>query len=253
MNWSKAAKALIVATLVSFEAIGSGLVPLLLTEKLELKYRVLDHPNWGKRNAIVLLAAGTVKLPAQDSVEPTILAYSRILEAFRLYLLCKQNNTQSSIIISGGDASGTGVTEAESYRSKLLRLGAEDSDLVLEKRSLNTFRNAEFTSELLKGGRFDQTFLVTSGLHLPRAILYFKHFGILAIPAPADYASPQLSMIPVGYNFTLADYAVHEYIGIWRYYVYNFLGRNPLPLDLVRLDENCRNDRSVTSIALGIM
>ena len=34
-------------------------------------------------------------------------------------------------------------------------------------------------------------------------------------------------MIPVGYNFTLADYAVHEYIGIWRYYVYNFLGRNP--------------------------
>ena len=141
--------------------------------------------------------------------------------------MCKKNTAKSSIIISGGDASGTGVTEAESYRSELLRLGVEDSDLVLEKRSLNTFRNAEFTSLLVKAGQFDRVFLVTSGLHLPRAILYFTHFGILAVPTPADYASPQLSMIPLGNNFAIADYAAHEYIGIALYYLYNLLGLNP--------------------------
>jgi uncharacterized SAM-binding protein YcdF (DUF218 family) len=227
LNRSKTTNVIIASILICFEAIGSGLVPKLLTENLQSEYSFPDSFNWGKRNAIVLLGAGTVKWPNQADVEPTVLAYSRILGALRLYLLCKKNNDQCSIIISGGDASGTGITEAESYRSVLLGLGVEDSDVVLEKQSLNTFRNAEFTSGLLKTGQFDRVFLVTSGLHLFRAILYFAHFGISVTPIPADRISPQVSIIPSGYNFAIADLAAHEYIGIARYYVYNFLGRNP--------------------------
>jgi hypothetical protein len=30
-----------------------------------------------------------------------------------------------------------------------------------------------------------------------------------------------------GYNFAIADLAVHEYAGILRYYIYNLLGWNP--------------------------
>jgi uncharacterized SAM-binding protein YcdF (DUF218 family) len=38
------------------------------------------------------------------------------------------------------------VTEAEDYRAEMLQLGVEDSDIVPEGRSLNTFQNAEFTA-----------------------------------------------------------------------------------------------------------
>jgi uncharacterized SAM-binding protein YcdF (DUF218 family) len=227
LNRPNGTKLIILVLLMSFMAIGSGLVPSLLTEQLQSQYKFSDNFNWGKRNAIVLLGNGTVKLLHQADVKPGVLAYSRIVEALRLYLLCKRDNDQCSIIISGGDASGTGVSEAESYRSELLRLGVEDSDLVLERQSLNTFKNAEYTSGLLKAGQFEQIFLITSGLHLARAILYFAHFGISATPVPADYVSPQMSIIPLGYNFAIADSAAHEYIGIVRYYVYNFLGWNP--------------------------
>jgi len=81
-----------------------------------------------------------VQFPDQPFVRPAVLAYSRIVEAVRLYFLAKKNDCPCSIVISGGDAPRTGVTEAEDYRAEMLRLGVEDSDIVPEGRSLNTFQ-----------------------------------------------------------------------------------------------------------------
>jgi uncharacterized SAM-binding protein YcdF (DUF218 family) len=207
--------------------VGSGLVPLLLVEDLQSRYIVEDNPSWGRRNAIIVLGDGTVHFPGQPFVRPTVLAYSRIVEAVRLYFLAKKNHCPCSIVISGGDASHNGVTEAEDYRAEMLRLGVDDSDIVREERSLNTFQNAEYTEEILRGQPFDKLFLVTSGLHLRRALLYFAHFGVYPTPCTADRITPLLSVLPVGYNFAVADFAAHEYIGIVRYYIYNLLGWNP--------------------------
>jgi uncharacterized SAM-binding protein YcdF (DUF218 family) len=72
----------------------------------------------------------------------------------------------------------------------------------------------------------DQVFLVTSGIHLRRSLLYFGHFGIRGQPVRADFVSAMLSPIPLSYNFLLADLAIHEYVGVLRYYVYQFMGWN---------------------------
>jgi hypothetical protein len=42
-----------------------------------------------------------------------------------------------------------------------------------------------------------------------------------------DYIVPQMSILPIGYNLAIADFAAHEYIGTLRYYLYNLLGWNP--------------------------
>ena len=99
-----------------------------------------------------------MQFPDQPFVRPAVLAYSRIVEAVRLYFLAKKNDCPCSIVISGGDAPRTGVTEAEDYRAEMLRLGVEDSDIVPEGRSLNTFQNAEFIEEILRGQPFDKLF-----------------------------------------------------------------------------------------------
>ena len=161
------------------------------------------------------------------SVKPSVLAYSRILEAMRLYALAKKSDNQCTILISGGDASGTGVTEADDYQAEMAHLGVADSDILLERRSLNTFQNAQFTEAILREQRFDKLFLVTSGLRLPRALLYFGYFGLYRTPCAADYIVPQMSILPIGYNLAIADFAAHEYIGTLRYYIYNLLGWNP--------------------------
>src|SRR5258707_6484323 len=227
LNRRRSTAIAITATLIAFEAVGSGLIPSFLLEPLQSKSIVTDNPIWGERNVIIVLGDGNARLPSQSIVRPSILAYSRILEAIRLYILAKKSDHQCTILISGGDASGTGVTEADDYRAEMVQLGVADTDILLERRSMNTFQNAEFSGAILREQRFDKLFLVTSGLHLPRALLYFSYFSIYPTPCAADYIVPPVSILPTGYNFTIADLAAHEYIGMLRYYIYNFLGWNP--------------------------
>lgn len=79
---------------------------------------------------------------------------------------------------------------------------------------------------MLKAHPVEQMFLVTSGIHLRRGVLYFGHFGLRGQPVRADYVSALPSLIPQSYNFLVMDLAVHEYIGYLRYFVYEWMGWN---------------------------
>ena len=225
-HYKKAYLTSFLMTMIVFLSIGCGVFSALTLNHLEPPNETLIQPHWAKRNAIVVLGAGSVALPQLNIVKPTVLAYSRINETAHLYFLCKKTANTCQIIISGGDASRTGKSEALIYQQALLNLGVNNADIILEQRSMNTYENAEFTSAILKSESFNNVFLVTSGLHMKRALIYFSYFGIDAIPARSDYIAPMLFAIPIGYNFAIADFIMHEYIGILRLYVYDFFGWN---------------------------
>jgi hypothetical protein len=42
----------------------------------------------------------------------------------------------------------------------------------------------------------------------------------------ADYVSATFSVIPLSYDFLLTDLAIHEYVGYWRYFIYERMGWN---------------------------
>lgn len=199
--------------------IGNGLVPRLMLASLQRPFVALPEPVWQKHNAIVLLGAGTVKLPVSEQVIPAILAESRINKAAQLYFSCRKMSSQCTLIISGGDAVRSGMTEAAAYQKVLLNLGVKATDIILESNSMNTFENAKFTSQILKDHHYDQIILVTSGIHLKRSLTYFAHFGIMALPALADYLTAPLALLPLSYNFIMTDLALHEYVGLLRYYL----------------------------------
>src|SRR3546814_20832530 len=67
--------------------------------------------------------------------------------------------------------------------------GIPDSAMVLENRSFTTHENALYTTRKLKERHIDQILLVTSALHMPRAMAVFKKQGISAIASPSP---PQL-------------------------------------------------------------
>jgi uncharacterized SAM-binding protein YcdF (DUF218 family) len=227
-NFIKSSKKSLAIFAVIFVMTGIGLFSSSLLSYLE-SYSIVSHPIWKQHNAIILLGAGTVKLPDSNEIKPSIMAYSRIYEAARLYTSCKKTNTECKIITSGGDALGTGKSEAVIYQNELNAIGVNQSDIILEPNSMNTFKNAEFTSIIFKSNKFDNVYLVTSGIHMKRALLYFSHFGINAIPAVSDYIPPKIFMIPLGFNFAITDFAIHEYLGILRFRIYNYLGLNTNP------------------------
>lgn len=211
-------------TILCYFAIGNGLVASWLLNHLESSNVMPVKVDWGKTNAIILLGAGTVKVLNGDLIKPTSISYSRIDEAARLYNSCKKSGNKCVVIISGGDPLKNGKSEAEVYQSELYDYGVAPLDIILESKSLNTYQNAKFTNEILKSSHYDRIVLVTSGIHIKRAVLDFSHFGINVIPAPSDYISPTMSIIPFGYNFAVTDYALHECVGIWQYRINNYFG-----------------------------
>ncbi|MFT4197083.1 MAG: YdcF family protein [Pseudoxanthomonas sp.] len=183
-----------------------------------------DNARWAERNVIVLLGAGTQRTP--DGVEPSLFAHARIAKAAQLWQACRQQPGRTCLLeISGGDALGNGRSEAAVYRRTLIALGVDPADLLLEPRSMNTWQNAQFSAPLLRRAGAQRVLLVSSATHLRRACLYFEHFGTAVTPVRADWLAPR-SGPPSGANFLLADLALHEYLGIARYHLYQAMGWN---------------------------
>jgi uncharacterized SAM-binding protein YcdF (DUF218 family) len=67
---------------------------------------------------------------------------------------------------------------------------------------------------------------VTSDIHMKRAKLFFDYFGINPVPAAATHEEPAVSLWPSGYNLLLTDMAMHEYLGMLQFYLYNLFGLN---------------------------
>jgi uncharacterized SAM-binding protein YcdF (DUF218 family) len=228
LKWRRTSRTLYAISIILFLAVGCGPIPAWLLSNLQSAYDVRPTIEWSKRNAIVLLGAGTEKVARTNSVEPGTFSYARIVEAAELYNDCRKTESDCKIFVSGGDAQKTGSPEAIVYRKSLLRLGIQATDVLLESDSMNTWQNAQFTSALLRRYDAGRTLLVSSGIHMRRSMLYFSHFGVTATPVRADYLRAMMSALPLSYNFAVADFALHEYTGIARYHVYNALGWNPV-------------------------
>lgn len=225
LRWRRSAAVTLALAVLLFLAEGCGLLPAWLLRNLQEPYAQRPAIAWEPRNAIVLLGAGTVRTP-DGAVEPTLFANGRIDEALALYRECKASGNDCKLEVSGGDALHTGRPEATVYGERLQALGMPAADLLLEPRSMNTWQNAQFSAPLLRDYGAQRVLLVSSAMHLRRASLYFRHFGIRAVPVRGDWVQAREDGWPQSWNFAVTDLALHEYVGMWRYHVYNALGWN---------------------------
>ncbi|MCL1125037.1 YdcF family protein [Shewanella surugensis] len=230
IRWRGIFYSLLFITLALFLLVGTGIIPQYLLDKLQQDYRLKPEVQWQKNNAIILLGAGTQKIPYTHQIEPPFFAYGRLSETVIQYQLCQRSKQVCKVIVSGGDPMNNGLSEAEVYKATLTLSGVADNDIITEANSMNTWQNAKFTHRILEADHFDNLVLITSGFHLRRSELYFTHFGIHAIPIRADYMAAKISPLPLWYNFAITDFAIHEYIGIARYFVYNVMGWNNDPV-----------------------
>ena len=98
--------------------------------------------------------------------------------------------------------------------------------VMLETRSRNTAENAAFTKALVKPKPGEHWLLVTSALHMPRAIGCFRRVGFPVEAYPVDWTTlPRLSLVGLlpslksGRGLRQLDNAAHEWIGILAYWL----------------------------------
>ncbi|HUH88693.1 MAG TPA: YdcF family protein [Pusillimonas sp.] len=147
-------------------------------------------------------------------------ALTRTDSAIRLY-----RAERAPLILLSGAALDGSQSEAESMANTLKKNGVPDQALLLEKSSFNTYENAVYSARILKELGITRVLLVTSALHMPRAMAVFSKQGLTPIAAPS---APQI-VVPddTAFSFWLPDERsffasrsiIKEYAGLLVYWL----------------------------------
>lgn len=162
---------------------------------------------------IVVLSGGITRQPGDASDFAALGEYSlrRLLAAVALY----QAQPAARLVISGGEGQ-YGIAESALMARLARQLGVPAAAITLEARSRSTWQNAQFTREL-EPVVDQRIWLVTSALHMPRALYAFREAGFDACAWPADSRFARANSVgyylPSTGALDKSDAAIHEMLG----------------------------------------
>jgi uncharacterized SAM-binding protein YcdF (DUF218 family) len=215
-----ACAALLSLSLALLWAASTQAVALPLARSLERRFPprpVADAPAAG---AIVVLG-GSLRPPAPEEAWSDLdEGADRLVHAARLFRAGKA----PWLVVSGGSPwQRQGRSPAWEMGELLAEWGVPRSALLLEERSRNTHENAAETRALLAERGIDDVLLVTSALHMPRALAAFRSEGLRATPAATDYQAlhepshAALVWLPSAGNLSLTQQVIKERLGAFVY------------------------------------
>ncbi len=151
-------------------------------------------------------------------------AVSRVDTAAELY----HADRAPLVIVSGAALEGS-VSEAQIMANSLRQHGVPTDAIIQESESFTTYENAVYTARILKEHSIDRVLLVTSALHMPRAMGVFRKQQVNAVPA----GSPPQIVVPEGPSFSFwlpsmqvlsaSRSVVKEYVGMLVYWLRGWL------------------------------
>lgn len=170
-----------------------------------------------KENTIVLvLSAGSIEQsPEYERVFPTQGTLARIY-----YGVMLATKFECEIICSGGN---TNINSSDANAMKYIasNAGIPSEKIIVESDSLTTFENINNSKKYLENKK---VYLVTSAIHMKRAMLSASKNNINVIASPCDYRHDNyisfLSFLPQADALSLTQDVFHEYIGILFYSIF---------------------------------
>lgn len=175
--------------------------------------------------ALVLLGSGSVTARDWDEnrysvVDPN--SQLRVIEAARVYHVA---NPKWVISSGGGYGNRAGPASAAGVvmRDDLVALGVPGERILIEYQSGDTRDEATLIRPMLTQLGIDRVILVTSELHIRRAIGVFRAVGIDAVPAKArgrfDAMPWYRWIMPTNEGLAEAELVAHEVLGIPYYWL----------------------------------
>ena len=185
-----------------------------MQKSLEQQYPPKEAMAYPDADAIVVLGGGALpNLNGDWNEYPADTDTTRIGFGLKLFRSSKAN----VILLSGGEL------EAEQMAGKLLQQGVPENVVQTETSSMSTHENAIYSAAILKREKRQRILLVTSAMHMPRAIASFRRQGLIVIPAPALESTPDakskpgISWWPNRPALLLSYHCLREYFGLWAY------------------------------------
>lgn len=130
---------------------------------------------------------------------------------------------EAKLVFSGGSGSVTAqdLKEAPVVRDFLAGIGFPSERVIFEAQSRNTRENAILSKDLARPAGGETWLLVTSALHMPRAVGAFRAAQWPVLPFPVDYSTAGGSGGGLGFSLggglSALGAALHEWQGLAYY------------------------------------
>ena len=188
-----------------------------LCELIEDRYPPAALAQVSQADAIVVLGGGI-----SGAMPPRVIAHltvggSRAWYGARLW---KTGKAPLMVAVGGGHG---GFPESAAIAEFLIDLGVPRSAILEESASRTTVQNALFVKPLLERHQIRRSLLVTSALHMPRALAIFRAAGIDVIPASADVEVIRereyglRDYLPNAEALYRTSRTIKEIVGLWIY------------------------------------
>jgi uncharacterized SAM-binding protein YcdF (DUF218 family) len=180
----KSAKVVLTVVFFLFVVFAYDPIPEILLNHYENRYpgfklSSLDDEQKKKINYVVVLGGGFVPYEKHPlTTELTFHSLTRLVEGIRIH----RELPGSTLIVSG--KGWAPMSEAEAMKLMAVSLGVDEKKIIAEKESINTFGHTQHLKPVLGQTPF---ILVTSALHMPRAMGLFQQAGFSPIPAPTGH------------------------------------------------------------------
>lgn len=163
-----------------------------------------------EKTALVVLSGGMRtydrEVPWAERLNPA--STQRTLTAARVW----KEHPMGLVIVAGAP-----TAKAHAMRELLAALDVPRARVMLERTSWNTRQNARNCAEILRARGMETVVLVTSALHLGRAVRDFNRAGVTVIPVAADIVGrSRLTVdyfIPSTSGLACMSAVVHESLG----------------------------------------
>jgi uncharacterized SAM-binding protein YcdF (DUF218 family) len=136
------------------------------------------------------------------------LAFASRIKAAASYL---KENENTIAIASGGKGPGEDISEAESIRRELIKLGISESRILMENRSTDTYENINYSMKLIPKNA-QSGLVVTNTFHIYRAVSIARDQGLEVKGLPAK--TPVQALVK---SYT------REYLAITKFYLKRYL------------------------------
>jgi uncharacterized SAM-binding protein YcdF (DUF218 family) len=205
--------AVVVFYLVLSSEAGAG----TLARTLSGQYRPIASADEARgAAAVVVLGAGSINVRAggRQLSSVTMDAALRVLEAARLFDLLHG----PLVIASGGvtELDDRGAPESAALQKGLVDAGVRADRILLESESKNTRGEAIVVKRMLAERGITAFVLVTSPLHMGRAMRAFEQEGLHPIASPAalvpDRPSGRSALLPSATWLNVGDSALYEWL-----------------------------------------
>ena len=223
--WRQRRRAVATVCIVLFWALGAGWLSAPLLHLAQRGFEEKSTPqdvHFASRTTFVLLGGGT-RYDGDKRLVPKRDAFVRIVVTAELYRECRRAGGACRVIVSGGNPQHHEQAEADNYAPFLLARGVSATDLVLENESLDTYQNARNVASIVQPERDETLVLITSAYHMHRALLAFNAFGLDAQAFISNVRQAKATFFPRPCGFIDAETALHELVGVARFYVYRGL------------------------------